>query len=446
MTTEKLPSNELAEAVTLGACLIQPDTIVSVSQETTPSDFTVPVFRWLAGALWECLEQHTPPTLPVIIGYLESAKRWAGDRPSQDGVCYEDLRKCQLAATDTDIDFARQNAKLIRRAAFRRNGYQAVAQASRVFLDIELDETQIQQRVSQTIEQSFDGVTYRSSDLASIEAEEQKRLANPRGNDGIPCGVRWLDDLTGGFQQAENWVISGAYKARKTTVALNMMLAAAKSGAGVAMFTNGDSTRDATYRKLLAMEMTLRMGVRPEFRSEVSARTLQHPLGNFEYAKLRTESSEFLKTLRIRLYDGRDMIGNLAETGRIMRRDALLHGIQVFFYDYAQTIVHGTGDYEKVTYYAAWAQNITGELGVPMVTLSQKSEESIKGNLAGSYSPGAKGGGALPAMANVFLETAYVEPMVSIEVKLARDCKAGEKIQHRVAPASGLILDGMVKK
>lgn len=447
MTADKMPANELAEAVVLGACLSAPDTIVSVSQETRPSDFTVPVFSWIADALWRCLEEHTPPTLAVVIGQLEAGRRWAGERPSRDGVCYEDIRKCVAASSDTDIEFARQNARLIRKAAFRRNGHQAVSQAARIFLDSDLDETSIQQRVSSAIEQSFDGVSSRSGDIASIEEEEQKRLASPRDQNGIPSGLEWLDDLTGGLYPSENMVIAGAYKGRKTTVTLNMVLAAAAAGYGVSIFTNGDSTRDATYRKLIALEMTRRMIGNDQFRSEVSAKTLQHPLTVPIYAALRSQVVAYLRTLApIRIYDGRDMIGNLAEAGRILRRDALLYSVKMAVYDYAQTIVHGQSDYEKVTYYVGWAQNITGELGIPMITISQLSEESVKGNMPGSYSPGAKGGGALPAMANVFLVTKYLAPHVSIELKLARDARSGDKVSHRLAPASGLILDKGVKE
>jgi hypothetical protein len=141
------------------------------------------------------------------------------------------------------------------------------------------------------------------------------------------------------------------------------------------------------------------------------------------------------------------MVSNLNETGRILRRDVAMYGTRVFVYDYAQAANCGQNDYERTSNIAGWTQQLIGELGVTGIIISQLNEATIK--IFGdneNYSPGAKGGGALPAMANVFLSTRYAEPLMTVELKLARDTRMGDKMAHRLNPPSGLILDAIPAK
>lgn len=442
MTPPTEVSNPIVESLVLGACLVDPDAIVFVSDVTSPKDFFIPANRWIADAIWECLTHREPPTLGAVITRLQAAGKWS-DRVAPDKICRNDLDSAILAVSDGDVEHVVTNSKLVREAAFRRNGKKVLLGLSDTFSNLQLPADEIQKRVNDGVGKIFDGSGERDSSLASIGEEEEKRIASMADGElpGVTCGLAWLDELTSGFLPGETWIIAGAYKQRKTTAMLNMVLAAAQTGAAVTVFTNGDSSRGSTYRKLLSMMMNQAMVSDPGgYPTTVSSTTLQYRIKDERYAFLKQVCQDKLYQLPIRLKDGRDGVGDLRECTRILRRDVALHGTRIFVYDFAQTINYGANDYDRTTHFSSWIQNMAGETGATGIGLSQINEQTIVNGEDG-YSPGAKGGGALPAAANIFLVTSYQEPLLTIKLKLARDSQMGKKFSHRVNPASGLILD-----
>ena len=358
--------NKEAEIATIGACLADPNAIIFVASETRPEDFAVPANRWLADAIWWCLDQRIPPTMAAVIDRLSASGRWS-DNGKREAVAMADIDAALRSISETDIEYAPQNARLVHDAAFRRNGKASLERASKLFDNADLPADDIHKGVLRTIGEVFDGRQRRDAALVSVMDEEHQRLAKMGENDlpGVTCGIKWLDEVTGGFLPAESWVIAAPYKMRKTTVALNMIMAAARAGAPVSVMTVGDSSRDATYRKMLAMvmnEIMISDGAGPD-RQVVSSKTLQFILKDKYYSELKSRAELHLYSLPIRLYDGRDMIADLGETARLIRRDVAMHGTRIFVYDYAQACAHGLKDYERTTYFAGWTQQITGEVG-----------------------------------------------------------------------------------
>jgi len=436
--------NKEAEAATLGACLYDPNTIVFVASVCAPGDFLIPINRWVAEAIWWCFENRVPPTMAAVIDRLSSVGRWSDGNGRKDAVAMPDIDAMLRSISETDVEYAPNNALAVREAAFRRDGKAALEKAAKMFSDQNTRADDIHRTVLRMVGNVFDGRGQRDASVASISEEEQNRIAKMSDSDlsGVTCGIKWLDDLTGGFAPSESWVVAAPYKMRKTTLVLNMILAASSSGAPVSCFTVGDSTRDATYRKLLAIEMNRLMIERNvEFSAQVvSSKTLQYKLRDTFYSELREAADARLSRLPIRLYDGRDYIADLGETARVLRRDAAMYGTRIFVYDYAQACGHGKDDYERTTFLANWTQQVSGELGLTSIIISQLNENAVRTNDGTEYSPGAKGGGALPAMANVFLTVAYQEPIITITLKLARDVRMNDKVAHKLNPASGLIL------
>jgi replicative DNA helicase len=434
--------NREAEAAVIGACLSDPNTIVFVAAETAPDDFTVPVYRWLAESIWWCFDNRIPPTMAAVIDRLTTNKRWS-DRIGKAAVSMQDIDAVLGTIGESDIEFAPQNAKLVRLAAFRRTGHTELEKAAKLFDDTTRPVEDIQRDVLRQVCGVFEQRGNRDASITSIGGLERERVKSMKDDElpGISCGIRWLDELTGGFLPSETVVIGGAYKMRKTTLMLNMFLRSAHF-APLSVFTVGDSTRDDTYRKLVALQMN-QMMIDEQWNDlgiVASSKTLQYKLTRPEYQDLRDRAEVAIDGLPIRLYDGRDMISDLNETSRYLRRDVALFGTRIFAYDFAQSNRHGKDDYEKTLFMSAWAQQICGELGITGVILSQLNEATIKSGTE-SYSPGAKGGGALAAMSNVFLITTYAAPMLKIELKLARAAQMGDKVVHQLNPPSGLILD-----
>lgn len=432
-----------SEAAVLGAMISDPNGVIFVSDVISPIDFYVPVHRWLADAIWSCFEQRVPPTMAAIIHQLGVAGRWSETGTSKIAASMKDIDAVLNSIAQPDIEFVLNNAALIRDAAFRRTGYSVAQQAASTFYNRSLTMDVVQADVLTMIGKVFERNDQRSASIQSIAVDEKKRLDSMVDGQlpGVSCGVRWLDEVTGGFLPAETWVIAAPYKMRKTTLELNMALACGLANVPVSIFTIGDSSRDATYRKLTAMRMN-QLALHDVSHKTASSQTLQYNLKDEYYIALRNRAWSDIDQMPIRLYDAKDRVGTLSEATRNLRRDVALYGTRVFFYDYAQAINFGANDYEKTTYFAAWLQTMVGEHGLTGVAISQLNEQAI-GSDGSSYSPGAKGGGALPAAANVFLMTKYAEPTMTVELKLSRDSAMGQKIQHKLNPASGLILDAM---
>ena len=431
-----------AEAAALGACLVDPDTVIVVAGIIGPDDFGVPAHGWLAAAIWQCLAERLEPARPVVIAKLRAAGRWA-DKLSPSCLSIVDLDLFANAVNEADIRHAPANAITIRECAFRRRGASLLHSTAEKVSDPARPFEALQPLVLDTLSQMFDPMDTRDAGIDAIGAARLAAVDSGQSQTGLLCGLDWLDKETGGFQPAETWVLAAPYKARKTTLALNFALSIACAGQAVSVFTVGDSSREATWDKLLAMGMNRAMIGNADYMQMIpaSSQGLRHAIGDKRLKVLRDEAAVILRGLPIRLYDGRDLTFNLGECERNVRRDSAMHGTRLFVYDYAQAANAGKNDYERTTAIANWNQRIIGELGISSLILSQLNEETVKSDNGENYSPGAKGGGALPAMANVFLSSKYVEPFVTLELKLSRDSAQGAKYRHALHPGSGLILN-----
>lgn len=436
-----IPVPEVAEAAVLGSILNKPDVIIDVFDKIAPSDFCIDVHRWIAEAIWDCFTTKITPTYAAVVEKLRARDRF-GDELSKTAVTFKDIDAIIGSVVDSDSRAIVDHIQLVRDASFRRTGVNQVEAAAKIFCDMERNVDQIEREVFDKVGRAFDGRGGRDASVSAVGRDEQDRIdrMSDDSTPGIGCGLTWLDDLTGGFLPAEAWVIAAPYKMRKTTLALNMIMACARQEQAVSVFTVGDSSRGATYLKLVSMVMNRLMLDQGFDRPSLSGRALRYPLHDDEYRAYYHAAREIVDSWPIRLYDGQDKIGNMPEASRILRRDVALYNTRVFVFDYAQAVYSGKNDYERTSAFVTWMQQMIGEYGLTGIAISQLNEETIKSN-ADSYSPGAKGGGALPAMANVFIVTRYLEPHITIELKLARDSRTGDKMKHLLNPASGLVLD-----
>lgn len=443
MTNNLIPQE--AEAAVVGIILIDPNAVITAAQHIGPGDFGTPVYRRIAEAAWYWLGQRTPPTSALILERLRATAQWS-DFATPHTVCGQDFQALLMSVPNSDASFVAHHAREVARYSVRRKGIDASARVGRMFADMAMDDAELQSEQAKMMGDVFTGAETRPADIGGIlDAHEEKIQAQARG-EAVPEAIRtrlaWLDSATGGIYRGQVWVITGPYKGRKTTFAHNMVLAAAMSGHPVSVFTNGDSTRRDTSLRFVAMVMNL-IAIEerwPEY-NPVSAATLRNHLRNEQYNALRARAVAIVKALPLRLYDAGDGIGDLKITERLILRDKAMHGTEVSMYDYAQTIKEGRGDYEKTVLFASWAQNVIGD-DMALLALSQQNEQAVMGAYKDSYSPGTKGGGALPAAANVLITLEHTAPYLKATLKLARDAESlPDPVSHTLVPASGLILE-----
>lgn len=283
----------------------------------------------------------------------------------------------------------------------------------------------------------------------------------------LSTGFAWLDDIAGGFDRKHLWWIAGAYKGRKSTLMLNLMLSALMQGAQV-----GTLSREmprvrvaAQMVSMLAVGWLLREGLyltndkNGVPLNSISANILQRVRVGYRKWDSRkvaavdygiSEWNKFDK--RLRIYDSMDGSGSLVDWSsvqRVVKRDKAMYGLDLLFVDYMQLFdAPGKSEHEQTAYLSKNFQRLTMKEDITTIVVAQKNEDSIK-NGQKSYSPGIKGGGDAAATADYMLVTSYKqgddtdETELKVKMQLSRHGTGGADVSHvfNIHPASGLSLD-----
>lgn len=281
-------------------------------------------------------------------------------------------------------------------------------------------------------------------------------------------GLAFLDELSGGFALGDIWWVVGAYKMRKTTLMLNMLLHAALGGHSVT-FLSREMRQQQVSAQLIAMLANgylLEMG---QFDAKNSAGHPINWISGRSIIKVRKgiNSWDVRKTNavnhaidtyeklsdRLRIYDQTKDGGRLSDVSSaqmLIKRDKSLYGCEMVFVDYLQLFtMENASAYEQASYASKAFQEAGKVDDVTMVIAAQQNESAV-GSLIDSYSPGVKGGGDAAATADFLLRTRYKsgtdltdENKLEIFLMLSRHSSGGldSKQIVNIHPTSGLILD-----
>ena len=284
------------------------------------------------------------------------------------------------------------------------------------------------------------GAALQELDAAIAEAERT-------GQRGTRTGLRWLDDVCGGFSPSHVWMVAAAYKQRKTTLMRNMVIGTCRAGASVDVFAL-EGNKKSTSAGLLAMlatewliehEADEREQVVSEGRIENGLRT---PAQKEAIEAARRELSGY----NLRIYDARSGVTSFATLALKLKRDKFMFGAAVFFLDYLQ-MMRGDGQiFERVERATHNLQDLIATEGVTGVILAQRNEAAVKQrNDDDNYSPGVKGGGDPAAAADFLLLTKYdgdsTPDKLGVHLKLARHAQPGKR-DYDINPQSGWITSG----
>lgn len=302
--------------------------------------------------------------------------------------------------------------------------------------------------------------------LANTHAHENGKafevLMQSPSQKGFKWGLHWLDSVLGASATAHRtWYIGGAYKQRKTTLALNMLLGLLLSNplAKVAFYSR-EMPRNSIIAQLVAMlavadiisQGNLYRPVDGAYMSAISGDKLltarnaykQWPAAGSVDAAIRTYQSF---GQRLAIYDSSPQNGGLydmASAYRLFKRSVSLEDAHVHMFDYAGLFdAPGANIYEQSQYRALMFQRMAQEHEATVVVLAQRNEESIKSK--STYSPGIKGGGDAPASADHMLLTHYKmkdmrENELRVVMKLNKYGATGFE-EYEIHPESGLILN-----
>lgn len=306
--------------------------------------------------------------------------------------------------------------------------------------------------------------TYKAGDLArqfrltmALEAEPTKST-----------GLAWLDELSGGFSLGDIWWIVGAYKMRKTTLMLNMLIQAALAGHSVT-FLSREMRQEQVSAQIIAMLANGYLLETGEFENKTSAgnplnwisgRTVLKARNKIKTWDMRKQMAVYnaidaYEAIgdKLRIYDQTKEGGRLSDIGSaqtLMKRDKALFACEMVFIDYLQLFAAPGKELFDQTAYASKALQETAKTDdITLVVAAQQNESSI-GSQLDSYSPGVKGGGDAAATADFLLRTRYKsgaelqdETKLEIFMMLSRHGSSGLNSKQivNIHPSSGLILD-----
>ena len=219
------------------------------------------------------------------------------------------------------------------------------------------------------------------------EKFKERLLDNSQEYLGIASGFTKIDNVIDGLRPGHMWLIGGYTSAGKTYFLLNI-INKIMTHTPVCLFSLEMSRVDIVSR-LLGLETNY--GSTKVLRHEFVD---QWEVDEYEAAKQRLLAS------KLSIYS---QITNLDDIIISMMREIVVNKTKVFAIDYVQLVRTGSkSEYEQVTEVAQRLQNFARENNVTVIALSQISNEHAKDQSRDVM--GFKGGGSLPASADLAIE------------------------------------------
>ena len=234
--------------------------------------------------------------------------------------------------------------------------------------------------------------------------KEQKEYEEKQKNGhkliGLSCGIGSLDDAVDGLRDGHLWIVGGYTSAGKTQFVLNIAKAFIDQKEKVSVYSLEMSKVDI-YKRMLGI---------------ITGNNGSYLLKNNseESKQKREEGFKALKESEMRVHTEKYNIDQIL-TSMIVEKKT--KGTKLFILDYAQLIkAGGSSLYDDMRNIAIRLQNFCRTQNVPMILVSQVSNESAKGG--NSAMIGFKGAGDLGASADVAIELESGEEREEREEKI----------------------------
>lgn len=200
---------------------------------------------------------------------------------------------------------------------------------------------------------------YRSSSTVANEtlAALINQINNPKEFNGIDTGLKSLNVITGGWQNSDLIILGAPSGLGKTAFALNLALAAAKSGKGVGFFTM-EMKDTQLMNRLYSMDSLVPL----DFIKKAN-------LSNSQLEQVVAASNSIA---RLPLYIDQEPNISVFELRAKARKMKSKHGIGIIFVDYLQ-LMKGEGNNREleVASISRGLKGLAKSLDIPIVALSQ---------------------------------------------------------------------------
>jgi replicative DNA helicase len=354
------PQNIDAEISTLGALLIDCESIMKIADLLRPEDFYRPDHGQIYAAVLALFEKRTPIDLVTVSGELERLKQL-----EQVGGMAKLSALVSSVATAANIA---HYAQIVREKAMLRRLIHAAGDIGELGFQEELDVDV----VLDTAERTLFGITQRflKQNFISVRTilddsfERLGMLANQEGGiRGIPTGFRQLDRLLGGMQRSDLIILAARPSMGKTAFAMNIAEnVAVLEKKTVGIFSLEMSKEQLVDRLISSMGRVDAWKLRNGQLSEEDMSNLIQAQAQLAEANLFIDDAPMASVMEVR-----------AKARRLQAE----HGLDLIVIDYLQLMQgsarHQDNRVQEVSEISRALKALAKELSCPVIALSQLS-------------------------------------------------------------------------
>ncbi|HEY4440612.1 MAG TPA: replicative DNA helicase, partial [Candidatus Elarobacter sp.] len=254
-SVDRIPPNNLeAEMALLGSILVDKEMMATVSEIVSPSDFHAPLHETIYLALYALYERGEPLDKVALAGELKNR----GLLDKIGGMAYVN----SLMDTVPTAASAEYYARIVREKSSLRGLIHAGTQITQLGFESEDDVPGALDRSEQIVYEvgnrsdrnAFAAVP---SLLLGVFQSLERRHEQKGDRTGVTAGYRDIDDYTAGWQPGNLVILAARPAMGKTSLALNMAVAAAKDEKKPVAFFSLEMTKQELVERLLSSEAKL---------------------------------------------------------------------------------------------------------------------------------------------------------------------------------------------
>jgi replicative DNA helicase len=219
------PNSKEAEEAVLGSILLNPESYRSISPFINEDDFYVIRNQWIFSCIEDMIRKHIEIDILTVSQKLQDENKLSDIGGQQYLVGL-------INNTPTSMH-GEHYAKIVQNLSKRRNMLSAANGLAKNAYDLENDIDEVIPSHISTILKSLktENKTERLSvGLGKLWDDIQKRRDSPKEIFGLSTGINKLDEVTGGIQKMETFMISGEPGLGKSLLSIQIAFSMAKAG------------------------------------------------------------------------------------------------------------------------------------------------------------------------------------------------------------------------
>ncbi len=390
--------NDEAEVAALGAILIDPEALPTVSHLLRAEDFYKTAHQKIYEALLALFDRGQSVDLITLAEELRSR----GALEQCGGAAYIS-RLTSAVPTSANIEYY---ARIIQAASIRRNlariSQEIVSQAHDDTKEIRVILEEVERSIFEISDRQQTGTYHAAKEIVSKTFDAIEMISKSQGSyTGVPSGFSALDKLTNGFQDSEFIVIGARPSVGKTALALSMVANMSIKQKVPVGFFSLEMSGMAIMQRLLSMESRID-----------SQRLRSGMLKPSDFSRLMEASSRIYEA-PLYISDASDL--KLLDLRAQARRMKSNQNVKIIFVDYITLISSENREiprHEQIAEVSRSLKSLARELNIPVIALSQVRRETE---------------GKRPALADL-RESGSIEQDADVVIFLhTDDMKAGDR-------------------